>query len=132
MEKSMPAAAPQPSAMATSPLAPASLEMRTVTWRGLPPRRRARDSGRSDETHSFGDAVFYGSTGGTKPNGHPISGIATSIDATGAVNGYWLVIRDGGVLSFGSAPFWGSSGGNDSVVTSIVSFPSSQTGNNNP
>jgi hypothetical protein len=82
--------------------------------------------------HSFGDAVFYGSTGGTKPNGHPISGIATSIDATGAVNGYWLVIRDGGVLSFGSAPFWGSSGGNDSVVTSIVSFPSSQTGNNNP
>ncbi len=38
--------------------------------------------------------------------GNPISGIATSIDATGRINGYWLVIQDGGVLSFGSAPFW--------------------------
>jgi hypothetical protein len=82
--------------------------------------------------HCFGDAAFYGSTGGNKPNGHPISGIATSIDSTGQVNGYWLVSRDGGVLPFGSAPFWGSSGGNDDAVTSIVSFRSSQSGNNNP
>jgi hypothetical protein len=82
--------------------------------------------------HPFGDAVFYGSTGGTKPNGHPVTGIATSIDSTGAVNGYWLAIRDGGVFSCGNAPFWGSSGGNGHGVTSIVSFRSSQANNNDP
>jgi hypothetical protein len=51
---------------------------------------------------SFGDAVFYGSTGSLKLNS-PIASMAPVPDGTG----YWLVARDGGVFSFG-APFFGS------------------------
>jgi hypothetical protein len=74
--------------------------------------------------YSFGDAVFYGSTGGNKPGRHDATGVALSIGENGTVNGYWMVASDGGVFSFGSAPFWGSTGGNagDNRVTSIV-FP---------
>jgi hypothetical protein len=69
--------------------------------------------------------VFHGSTGGNKPGGHEVTGIAISINAGGQVNGYWLVADDGGVFTFGHAPFWGSTGGNDggSPVISITSFP---------
>ena len=55
--------------------------------------------------HTFGDAVFFGSTGGNKPGGHDTTGLALSTDATGAVNGYWLVLDDGGVLSCGPRRF---------------------------
>jgi len=61
--------------------------------------------------YSFGDAVFYGSTGGSRPGGHDLTGIALSYNRNGQVNGYWLVGSDGGVFSFGDAPFLGSSGG---------------------
>jgi hypothetical protein len=74
---------------------------------------------------SFGDAQFYGSTGGKKPGGHDISGIALSFDLQGKQNGYWLVTDDGGIHCFGDAPFLGSTGGNDGgrYVTNIVARP---------
>jgi hypothetical protein len=72
---------------------------------------------------SFGDAVFYGSTGGNKPGGHSVTGIALSIGNDGKVNGYWLVSADGSVHPFGQAPYWGNAGVNDWRATSIVSFP---------
>ena len=59
---------------------------------------------------SFGDAKFYGSTGGNKPGGHNLTGIAISIDANRNINGYWLVADDTTVLTFGDAPFWGPPG----------------------
>jgi hypothetical protein len=74
---------------------------------------------------TFGDAVFHGSTGGSRPAGREITGMALSIATDGQVNGYWLVGEDGGVHTFGSAPFWGSTGGDNGgeTVTNIVSFP---------
>jgi SpoIID/LytB domain protein len=54
---------------------------------------------------SFGDARFYGSTGGLKLNS-PILGLA----ATSSGQGYWLVAADGGIFSFGDAKFYGSTG----------------------
>jgi hypothetical protein len=71
---------------------------------------------------SFGDAVFYGSTGGNKPGGHLATGLALSLTPSGAVNGYWMVFDDGGVFTFGDAPFLGSSGGNNggSIVNGIA------------
>ena len=55
---------------------------------------------------SFGDAGFYGSTGGQHLN-RPIVGMAATPDA----QGYWLVASDGGIFSFGDAGFYGSTGG---------------------
>jgi hypothetical protein len=55
---------------------------------------------------SYGDARFYGSTGGMHLN-RPIVGIAATADG----NGYWLVASDGGIFSFGDAQFYGSTGG---------------------
>jgi SpoIID/LytB domain protein len=54
---------------------------------------------------SFGNAQFYGSTGGMILN-RPVVGMASTHDA----NGYWEVASDGGVFSFGDAPFYGSTG----------------------
>jgi len=54
---------------------------------------------------SFGDARFYGSTGGMHLN-KPI--IAMSRTVSG--KGYWLVGADGGIFSFGGAKFHGSAG----------------------
>ncbi len=54
---------------------------------------------------SFGDAHFYGSTGGMGLN-KPIAGMASTPDG----GGYWLVASDGGVFSFGDARFHGSTG----------------------
>ena len=75
--------------------------------------------------HGRGDAVLFGSTGGNKPGGHNITGMALSYDLFGQVNGYWLVGSDGGVHSFGGAPFLGSTGGNGGghQVSSIVARP---------
>ncbi len=55
---------------------------------------------------SFGDAAFYGSTGGIHLN-QPIVGMAATPDG----RGYWLVAADGGIFSFGDAQFYGSTGG---------------------
>jgi hypothetical protein len=55
---------------------------------------------------SFGDARFYGSTGGIVLN-KPVVGMAATPDG----RGYWLVATDGGIFSFGDARFYGSTGG---------------------
>jgi len=54
---------------------------------------------------SFGNAQFYGSTGGMRLNA-PVVGMASTHDASG----YWEVATDGGVFSFGDAQFHGSTG----------------------
>ncbi len=54
---------------------------------------------------TFGDAAFYGSTGGMTLN-RPIVGMASTPDG----QGYWLVAADGGIFSFGDATFEGSAG----------------------
>jgi Arylsulfotransferase (ASST) len=54
---------------------------------------------------SYGDAAFYGSTGGMHLN-QPIVGMAATPDG----KGYWLVASDGGVFSYGDAAFHGSTG----------------------
>ncbi len=54
---------------------------------------------------AYGDATFYGSTGGIHLNA-PVVGIAPTENGFG----YWLVAADGGVFAFGSAVFHGSAG----------------------
>ena len=54
---------------------------------------------------SFGNAQFYGSTGGMRLN-QPVVAMASTHDAAG----YWEVASDGGVFSFGDATFHGSTG----------------------
>jgi hypothetical protein len=54
---------------------------------------------------TFGDAHFYGSTGGLRL-AKPIVGMAL----TASGKGYYLVASDGGVFTFGDAPFDGSTG----------------------
>ena len=54
---------------------------------------------------SFGNAAFYGSTGGIHLN-KPVVGIAATHDGAG----YWEVASDGGIFSFGDAVFHGSTG----------------------
>ena len=54
---------------------------------------------------SFGEAGFFGSTGGMRLN-RPIVGMA----ATPSGAGYWLVASDGGIFAFGDAGFFGSTG----------------------
>ena len=61
----------------------------------------AKDGG----VFAFGDAHFFGSTGGMYLN-QPIVGIASTPDG----GGYWLVAKDGGVFAFGDAHFFGSMG----------------------
>jgi hypothetical protein len=55
---------------------------------------------------SFGNAQFYGSTGGLSLN-KPVVGMAS----TSSRNGYWFVASDGGIFNYGRAPFFGSEGG---------------------
>jgi hypothetical protein len=54
---------------------------------------------------TFGNAHFYGSTGGMHLN-QPINGMAR----TASGRGYWLVASDGGIFTFGDARFRGSTG----------------------
>ncbi len=57
---------------------------------------------------TYGDAVFYGTTGTPAP-AEPIVGMAATPDG----QGYWLVASDGGIFAFGDAAFYGSTGGLD-------------------
>jgi hypothetical protein len=69
---------------------------------------------------SFGDAAFYGSTGGMRLVS-PVVGMA----ATPSGHGHWLVASDGGIFSFGDAPFYGSAaGGSTSPVVGMVATQS--------
>ena len=52
---------------------------------------------------TFGDAAFYGSTGGLVLN-EPIAAMAPTPDG----RGYWLMASDGGIFTFGDAAFYGS------------------------
>jgi sugar lactone lactonase YvrE len=69
---------------------------------------------------SFGDAGFFGSTGGTHLN-KPIVGMATTPDG----KGYWLVASDGGIFDFGDAGFFGSMGGGalNSPIVGMATTP---------
>jgi hypothetical protein len=72
---------------------------------------------------TFGDAHYYGSTGGIRLN-QPIVGMAS----TPSGRGYWLVARDGGVFTFGDAHYRGSTGG-IRLNQPIVGMASTPTGN---
>ena len=54
---------------------------------------------------SFGQAGFFGSTGGIRLN-RPAVAMAAARDGLG----YWFAATDGGVFTFGSARFFGSTG----------------------
>jgi hypothetical protein len=79
----------------------------------------ARDGG----IFSFGDAVFYGSTGATRLN-QPVVGMA----ATPNGNGYWLVAADGGVFPFGAATFRGSAAAQP-LSSPVVGMAATANGN---
>jgi hypothetical protein len=70
---------------------------------------------------SFGNAGFFGSTGGLRLN-RPVDGIGATPDS----RGYWLVASDGGVFNFGDAVFSGSMGGKqlNAPVVGIAPTPS--------
>ena len=72
---------------------------------------------------SYGDATFYGSTGGIHLN-QPIVGMAS----TPSGKGYWLVASDGGIFSYGDATFYGSTGGIH-LNKPIVGMASTPSGN---
>ena len=74
--------------------------------------------------HARGDARFFGSTGGKRPGGHEVMGIALSLDANGKPNGYWMTTDHGDINMFGAAPFDGSTGGNTggSRITGITAL----------
>ena len=78
----------------------------------------ARDGG----IFAFGDAAFYGSTGGIKLN-QPIVGMT----ATPTGKGYWFVAQDGGIFAFGDARFFGSTG-NIKLNQPIVAMASTPDG----
>jgi parallel beta-helix repeat protein len=56
---------------------------------------------------TFGNAGFFGSTGGPPPLDAPVVGMVPTADRLG----YWLVAADGGIFTFGDAGFFGSIGG---------------------
>lgn len=69
--------------------------------------------------HARGDAVFFGSTGGSYKR--EWTGLVLSRTPAGVVNGYWMLNRDGGVTTYGDATFLGSTGETTDNVTSL--FP---------
>ena len=60
---------------------------------------------------AFGDARFFGSTGGVRLS-RPVVGMAATPDG----KGYWFVAADGGVFAFGDAAFYGSGAGVGAVA----------------
>jgi hypothetical protein len=71
---------------------------------------------------AFGDAAFYGSTGGVALV-KPIVGMA----ATPGGAGYWMVASDGGIFAFGDAGFYGSTGA-IKLAKAIVDMAATPTG----
>ena len=57
---------------------------------------------------NYGNAGFYGSTGGVDLN-KPVVAMAATPDG----RGYWLAASDGGIFAYGDAGFYGSTGGVD-------------------
>jgi hypothetical protein len=72
---------------------------------GSPPSGGYRLVAADGGVFTFGNAGFFGSTGGRRLN-QPIVTMAT----TPSGGGYWLVASDGGVFTFGDAGFHGSTG----------------------
>jgi hypothetical protein len=70
---------------------------------------------------SFGDAVFFGSIGGTHLN-EPVVGMA----AVPTGGGYYMTASDGGIFAFGDASFEGSLGGSriQEPVVGMAATPS--------
>jgi hypothetical protein len=67
---------------------------------------------------SYGDAMFYGSTGSIRLN-LPIVGMAPTPDG----HGYYLVGFDGGVFTYGNANFYGSTAGWGAYVYGMIINP---------
>ena len=69
---------------------------------------------------SYGDAHFYGSTGGLTLNKSIVGMVPTPDDG-----GYWLVASDGGIFSYGDARFFGSTGGTKLVqpIVGMAAMP---------
>jgi hypothetical protein len=69
---------------------------------------------------SYGNATFFGSTGGM-PINKPIVGMAATPDD----QGYWEVASDGGLFSYGNATFYGSMGGKplNKPIVGMVATP---------
>jgi ribosomal protein L24E len=78
---------------------------RTIDINITPSRRGYWLLGADGGVFTYGDAVFYGSTGGITLN-KPVVGMAP----TPSGHGYWFVASDGGVFAFGDAGFYGSTG----------------------
>lgn len=104
------------------------LEGRLITTRTVPfiiqpeengYRTVAADGG----VFAFGDAGFFGSTGGVALE-RPVVGM----EATASGQGYWLVASDGGVFAFGDAGYFGSTGGMplSAPIVAMSPTPSSQ------
>ncbi len=72
--------------------------------------------------YAFGNAGFFGSTGGIALRNHVVGMVATPDG-----QGYWLVASDGGIFAFGDASFFGSTGG-ISLVSPIVEMTASPDG----
>ena len=70
---------------------------------------------------SYGDAMFYGSTGSIHLN-LPIVGMAPTPDG----NGYCLVGFDGGIFTFGDASFYGSTAGWGVYVYGMIVNPTAR------
>jgi streptogramin lyase len=103
------AAPPVPVPAAVSPPAPAPPDPLSVDVARLGVSDRApgyRLVASDGGIFAFGDAGFFGSTGGMVL-ARPIVGMA----ATPSGRGYWLVASDGGIFAFGDAGFFGSTGG---------------------
>jgi hypothetical protein len=69
---------------------------------------------------TFGDAHFYGSTGGIHLN-KPVIGLTATRDS----QGYWMVASDGGVFTFGDAQFHGSGAASGRTAVGLIASPSS-------
>ena len=80
-------------------------------------------TGPSPDVLSYGDAGFFGSTGGVRLT-RPIVGMA----ATPTGTGYWTVASDGGIFAFGDARFFGSTG-NIRLNRPVVALAPTASGN---
>ena len=67
---------------------------------------------------SFGDAKFFGLTGGVRL----VSPVIGMTPAPGG-HGYWLAAQDGGVFNFGHAAFYGSLGGTALTAPVVAGLP---------